>query len=398
MGQSSAAQMRRWQGPALLSFGFRPFFLFGAVWAGLAMPVWILVLSGAVDLPSRFGPVDWHAHAFLFGYLGAIVAGFLLTAVPNWTGRLPVVGWQLGGLFALWVAGRLAVLVSAALPVWAAPVLDLAFPVGLGAMILREIVAGKNWRNLMVLGLLAVFAGANLLFHLEALRGEAAAQGYGLRLGLAAAVMMIGVIGGRIVPSFTRNWLAKAGVEARPSPPMQRFDKLVLLASVGVLAIWVLRPEGVLTGSALGVFGLLHFVRLARWQGHRTGREPLLAVLHVAYGFVPMGALVMGVAAVWPGALSAGGAQHVWMAGAIGLMTLAVMSRATLGHTGRALTAGPGTMAVYAAVVASVAARLAAGVWPEMWLYHLSAAAWMLAFLGFAVLYGPALMREKKER
>lgn len=395
MAQSSAEKMRQWRGPAILTFGFRPFFFFGAVWAGLAMPVWIGMLTGAAELPSRFSPVDWHAHAMLFGYLGAVVAGFLLTAVPNWTGRLPVVGWRLGGLFALWVLGRVAVTVSAALPVWAGIAADLAFPVALAALILREIVAGKNWRNLMVLALLAVFAFANLLFHLEAIDG-AGAQGAGLRLGLGTALMMIGVIGGRIVPSFTRNWMVRQGAKDLPTPPMQRFDKVVLLVSIVALLSWVIRPEEAPTGIALLVMGVLQLVRLLRWRGLQTGAEALVWVLHVGYGFVPLGALAMGLALLWPELVLPAGVQHLWMAGALGLMTLAVMTRATLGHTGRELHAGTGTTAIYVALMGAVLARLAAAFWPVLPLYHLSAAFWIAAYAGFAVLYGPLLLRARK--
>jgi len=236
MSATSAERMRAWHGPALLTYGFRPFFLLGALWAALAMVLWVFALSGALDLPTRLDPVSWHAHAFLFGYLGAIIAGFLLTAVPNWTGRLPVVGWSLGALVALWVAGRAAVLVSATLPVWVAPAIDLSFPLALGAVILREIVAGRNWRNLVVLALLGVFALANLTFHVEALRGIHAAQGVGLRLGLSTVIVMIALIGGRIVPSFTRNWLVKRGATALPAPPMQRFDRVTFPCSLAPTA------------------------------------------------------------------------------------------------------------------------------------------------------------------
>ena len=395
MSHTTAEQMRRWQGPALFTFGFRPFFLFGALWAGLAMPLWIAVFAGWLELPSRFDPVSWHAHALLFGYLGAIVAGFLLTAVPNWTGRLPVVGWHLAGLAALWLAGRAAVLGSAHLPAWGAAAADLAFPLVLSAVVLREIVAGRNWRNLIVLALLAVFALANLVFHIEAARGGHAAQGAGFRLGLAAALMMIAVIGGRIVPSFTRNWLVRAGRAARPAPPMQRFDKAVLLASGAGLALWVAWPLAPVTGAALILIGALHLLRLARWQGARTGAEPLVWVLHAGYGCVPLGALLVGLSALRPDLVPASGALHLWTTGALGLMTLAVMTRATLGHTGRALHAGPGTVAIYGAVIAAVALRLAAGLWPAMALYHLSAGLWVAAFLGFAVIYGPLLLRPK---
>jgi len=396
MAQGSAEKMRRWQGPAILSFGFRPFFFFAALWALLAMPAWILMLTGVLNLPSRFDPVSWHAHEFLFGYLGAVVAGFLLTAVPNWTGRLPVVGWYLGALWALWALGRGVMAVSAHLPLWAGIAADLAFPLALAAVILREIVAGRNWRNLMVLGLLAVFALANLVFHLEAAQGRLAAQGVGLRLGLATALMMISVIGGRIVPSFTRNWLVRERAEALPAPPMQGFDKIVLLASLVVLLLWVVRPEDALTGAGLVAMGLLHAARLIRWQGRRTGREALVWVLHAGYAFVPLGALAMGLATLWPGAVLPAGVQHLWMAGAIGLMTLAVMTRATLGHTGQALTAGTGTTLIYAALIASVLVRLAAAVWPVVMLYHLSAGFWIAAYLGYIVLYGPLLVLSRK--
>lgn len=395
MAQTTAEQMRQWRGPALFTFGFRPFFLYGALWAGLAMPLWIMVFAGAVELPSRFDPVSWHAHAFLFGYLGAIVAGFLLTAVPNWTGRLPVVGWQLAGLFALWCAGRVAVLVSALLPAWGTAVIDLAFPLVLSAVLLREIVAGKNWRNLIVLAMLALFLVANLLFHVEAARGDYAAEGFGLRLGLASGLMMIGVIGGRIVPSFTRNWLVREGREERPAAPMQRFDKAVLVVSLAVLLLWVALPSNPVTGVGLLLMGGLHLARLTRWKGLRTGAEPLVWVLHLAYACVPLGALWAGLSVLRPDWIAPAGAQHLWMAGAVGLMTLAVMTRATLGHTGQALRAGPATLALYLALVVSVLLRLAAGLWPEMALYHLSATFWTLAFVGFAAVYGPLLARRR---
>jgi uncharacterized protein involved in response to NO len=387
--------MRAWQGPALFSYGFRPFFLFGALWVVLAMLIWLAALTGTIDLPTRFDRVSWHAHEFLFGYLGAVLAGFLLTAVPNWTGRLPMVGWRLAALFGLWVAGRIAVFFSALLPVAVAPVVDLAFPLVLGGLILREIMAGKNWRNLIVLAMLAVFTLANGLFHFEALRGDYAAQGMGLRLGLATAVMMIAVIGGRIIPSFTRNWLARTDNPARPAPPMQRFDKLVLLTSIVVLAFWVLRPFERLTGVALIIFGLLHLARLLRWQGHQTLSEPLVWVLHVAYVFIPVGAFALGLDQL-AGNPGTAGAQHLWMAGAVGAMTLAVMTRATLGHTGQELTANRITVAIYLCLFGAALARLWTSVWLQM--SYVSGILWLVAFAGFVVAYGPALLRQKRDK
>jgi len=392
MTSTSAEQMRAWQGPALFSFGFRPFFLFGAAWAMVAMLLWLPALAGALSLPSRFDPVSWHAHEFLFGYLGAVLAGFLLTAVPNWTGRLPIVGWRLAALFALWVAGRFAVLFSALVPPPIAPVLDLAFPVVLGGLILREILAGQNWRNLIVLALLVVFTLANALFHAEAMTGGYPAQGVGLRLGLATAVMMIAVVGGRIVPSFTRNWLVKANRPARPAPPMQRFDKLVLLVTMAVLAAWVYRPFAPQTGVALIATGVLHLARQGRWQPHRTLREPLLWVLHAAYLFIPAGALALGVASI-TGAADAASAQHLWMTGAIGAMTMAVMTRASLGHTGQALAASRATVVIYICLFGAVLARLLSPAHSAM--SHVSGMLWLVAFAGFVAAYGPSLLRPK---
>ena len=181
---TTAAPLRA-RTPTILSYGFRPFFFGASVWAALAMALWVPMLSGHLNLPTAFDPVSWHAHEFMFGYLGAVMAGFLLTAVPNWTGSLPLVGWPLAGLVALWVIGRVAVAVSAHLPTLSVALADLAFPAALAGFLAREILAGRNWKNLPVLALLTGWAVANALFHWEATQGGAPAQGIGLRIGLA---------------------------------------------------------------------------------------------------------------------------------------------------------------------------------------------------------------------
>lgn len=392
---TTAEQMRAWTGPTILTYGFRPFFFGAALWAALAMALWVPMLSGHLTLPSSFDPVSWHVHEFLYGYLGAVIAGFLLTAVPNWTGRLPIVGWRLGLLALLWLAGRAAIAVSALLPAGVAAAVDLAFPVVLAFVIGREIVVGRNWRNLIVLAMLAVFVLGNALFHWDSAQEKYAAQGYGLRLGLAAGLMMIAVIGGRIIPSFTRNWLVRRGPGRLPAPPMQTFDKLALLALLGALLLWVAGPAWLLTGGALALAGVLHALRLARWAGNRTLSEPLVLVLHAGYAFLPLGALVLATESFLPGVFGTAAAQHLWMVGAIGLMTLAVMTRATLGHTGQALSAGAGTVAIYLSLGLAVLSRLAAGFWPaEASLFHtLSGLAWVAAFGGFAAVYGRLLLR-----
>lgn len=395
---TTSDRMRAWDGPALFTFGFRPFFLGAAIWAAFAMAVWIAMLSGFAILPIGMDPVSWHAHAFLFGYLGAVMAGFMMTAVPNWTGRMPLVGWPLAALWVLWLCGRFAVALSAWLPpAWVMGV-DLAFPLVLAGAMSREIIAGKNWRNLSIVGLLMVFICANFLFHIEIAQGDFAAHGIGVRLGLSAAIVMIALIGGRIVPSFTRNWLAKRGATKLPVPPMQGYDKLAILGLVLALGLWVWLPEGRLSAVALILAGLLHMVRLGRWRGLDTGAEPLVWVLHAGYACVPLGAVLIGFSGIFPGALALAAAQHIWMAGAIGVMTLAVMTRASLGHTGQALQAGPGSAALYLLLILSVVARLAAGMFVATAgpLYTISALLWIGAFAGFAILYGPCLLTARK--
>ena len=400
MTQTTAEQMRRWQGPAILSFGFRTMFMLAGLWAVLAMGLWVAMLTDLIDLPTRFDPVTWHTHEFLFGYLSAVIAGFLLTAVPNWTGRLPVVGWHLAGLAALWVLGRVAVLMSIHLPVWAVISADLSFLLVLWAVILREIVAGKNWKNLPVLVLVGVLTLANLVFHLEFAGGAYAPHGFGLRLALSAVLVLVVLIGGKIIPSFTRNWLAKQGATRLPTPPMQRFDKATLVVTIMVLLSWTTAPDARLTGVALLVMAILHAVRLARWQGITTGAESLVWVLHAAYAFVPLGGALNALAILAPNALSQAAAIHVWTAGAIGLMTLAVMTRASLGHSGRDLHATRATTLAYCALIASVMTRVLADVMFDLRSVFLDASGtlWIVAFATFVIAYGPMLATPKPER
>lgn len=383
---------RRWAVPALFSHGFRPFFLFAAIWAVFAMLFWLLLLAGHMPLPVALAPIDWHAHALVFGYLSAVIAGFLLTAVPNWTGRLPVLGWPLAALVGLWALGNLAVLLGGALPPVIIALADLALPLALSGFLAREIIVGRNWRNLPVLGLMGLFALAHALFHWEAAFGPAQ-DGYGLRLGMAAGLMLIALIGGRIVPSFTRNWLARHGALCLPVP-FQRADGIVLMLTGTALAAFVLAPDGAGTGALCIIAGLANFWRMARWQGQQTGREPLLWVLHVAYAMLALGFLGVGAAAF--GLITQSGARHLWLAGAIGLMTLAVMTRASLGHAGLPLSAGRAVTGLYICLIGATFARLAASIWPgEFWLLHLSATLWIGAFGGFAVIYWPILTRAK---
>lgn len=391
---STAEQMRSYSGPALFSFGFRPFFLFGAVWAAIAVALWLPLLTGHLSLPTAFNPIAWHVHELLFGYVPAAIAGFLLTAVPNWTGRLPVVGGRLAALFGLWVLGRIAVLTSALIGPAVAAVIDVGFLVALGVVIAREILAAGNTRNLKVLVVVGLLAIANAVFHYEAMDGGAAAMSS--RLGVGAVVLLIMLIGGRITPSFTRNWLVRQPPGRLPAA-MDRFDIGVMLASAIALASWVVAPETLLTGGLCVAAAVLNLVRVGRWAGWRTTGEPLLLVLHVGFLFVPVGFVLAALAALAPAAITTTGALHAWTAGAIGVMTLAVMTRASLGHTGQELTAtAPITFIYVAAFIAACCRVLAAfGIASDLML-HVSAAAWVVAFGMFAAVFAPLLLRPRR--
>jgi uncharacterized protein involved in response to NO len=380
-------------GPALLSYGFRPFFLFGSLWAGLEVLAWLPIFYGELSVETAFSPRDWHVHELLFGYVPAIVAGFLLTAIPNWTGRLPLQGPPLAGLVAFWLAGRFAVTLSGSIGWLAAALLDSTFLAAMVAAVTREIVAGKNWRNLKMAGLLGALALANVAFHLEAHFAGAAL--YTTRFGIAVTLMLIMVVGGRIIPSFTRNWLARRGPGRLPAPS-DRHDENCILLSACSLALWVAVPDELPTGIMLIAAAAFNVARLCRWAGDRTIADRLVLVLHVGYLFVPVGFLLGGLAAFGIVAPSAG--IHAWTVGAIGIMTLAVMSRASLGHTGRALVASPGLQAVYALATLAAVSRVCAAAHPA-WgdvLLPLSALAWTGAFLGYAALYAPLLCLPKR--
>ncbi len=391
---SSAAQIRAFTGPALLSYGFRPFFLFGALWAALAVALWLPMLSGHITLPSAFGPIEWHVHELVYGYVPAIVAGFLLTAVPNWTGRLPVVGTRLAILFGIWVVGRLAVSVSLWIGAAFAAVIDLAFLAAVVAVAAREIVAGNNTRNLKVLAGVVLLLIGNALFHLEAVAGIG--NGEGIRLGIGAAVLLIMLIGGRIIPSFTRNWLARLGPGHLPVP-FGRFDMAVLAASGVALISWVIVPDTLVTAGLAFLAAILNTARLTRWAGERTAAEPLVLILHIAYAFIPIGFVLLALGIFQPGLVAPTGALHGWTVGAIGVMTLAVMTRASLGHTGRQLTASRPVQLIYLAAIIAALTRIAAAfdVMREPML-HLSATAWVAAFGGFVIVYAPLLMRRSE--
>ncbi|WFU23789.1 NnrS family protein [Bradyrhizobium sp. CB1717] len=384
----AGARSRNFAGWPLFANSFRPFFLLAAIQAGLSILAWLPMFYGELSVTSAFAPRDWHVHEMLYGFLPAVITGFLFTAIPNWTGRLPIQGTSLGALLVVWLAGRLAVTLSADIG-WAfALVVDAAFLALVVAAATREIIAGGNWRNLPVVVLVLMLLAGNVGFHLEA-HFEGAAD-LSIRVGVGVVMLLIALIGGRIIPSFTRNWLVKFNPGRLPVP-FGRFDGAVIGASALALIAWIAAPLNTVTGVVMAVVGVLHLVRLARWAGDRTTRERLLLILHVGYVFVPLGFILNALAAF--GELPPSAGIHAWMAGAAGTMTLAVMTRASLGHTGQALTASPATQAIYVAIVVAALARVCAVVVPAHGdvLLHVAAFGWVAAFLGFAIAFGPLL-------
>ena len=387
------ARRRTYAGPALFSYGFRPFFLGGALWAAIGIPLWIYLYIGAISLPTAMAPLDWHVHEMLYGYVPAIVTGFLLTAIPNWTGRLPVNGWPLAGLAVLWLAGRLAVFFSASIGPWLAAAIDLSFLAVVAGVAMREIICGENWRNLRVLGVVSVLVAGNAVFHFEAI--EQGAANYGTRIGLGAVVLLIVLVGGRIIPSFTNNWLNRHNPGRLPRP-FSRYDAVCLVAAAATLLAWIVTPEWTITGLLMLATGVLQAGRLARWAGDRTLKDRLVLILHVGYAFVPLGFLLVGASILWPAEVPGNSGIHAWAAGAIGAMTLAVMTRASRGHTGQPLEASAGTQAIYALVVVAALARIVSPWGFTMELLYFAAACWVAAFAGFGLAYGPSLLRARR--
>jgi uncharacterized protein involved in response to NO len=391
---SEDERLRRARLPAVLDYAFRPMFLAAGSWAVIALALWLAMFFGYVQLPTRFDPLAWHVHEMLFGFLMAAVAGFLLTAIPNWTGRLPARGLPLAVLAGLWLLGRLACLISADLPAWLAVLADLAFPTALLAVAAREIIAGRNWRNLPMTAPLALFIVADLLMHLESV-GFAVPAGLGWRLAVGAPVVLISVIGGRIIPSFTRNWLFKRKSPRLPSP-----QDMLDTAAVGVLAValilWAFLPDHRVTGALLIAAALLNTVRLSRWTGFATWGEKLLLILHVGYGWLVLGVALLGLS-IFNIGVPVASAIHALTAGATAVMILAVMPRVTLGHTGRELTANRATVAVFVLINAAAIARVCASWHTEFMtiLLLIAGVCWIAAFGLFEIVYGPMLLTRR---
>ena len=328
-----------------------------------------------------------------FGFLPAIATGYLLSAIPNWTGRLPLQGRPLIGLFFLWLAGRIAIAVSGWLPWLFVGAVDLSFPALVAIVTAREVFAGRNWRNLRLVSLFVALGLGDLAFHIEAhVFGVAE---YGARLGVSAMTLLVAVVGGRLIPSFTRNYLAR-DKQGRLPAPFAAFDCAAIVATALALGAWTLSPASGGAASLLLLAALANAARLTRWAGDRTFRDRLVFVMHAAYAFMPVGLTLLACAALGYAPISAG--VHALTVGCLGLMTIAVMSRASLGLTGRRAVASLWVQVAYAAIVLAAVARVSAAweIGPSAALLWIAGTAWSVGFALFAAAYwrvftGPSL-------
>jgi uncharacterized protein involved in response to NO len=379
-----------YQGPAFFSYGFRPLFLGAALFAGVAVPAWILLLTGAGDSDFFSAARQWHVHEMVFGFLPAVIIGFVLTAIPNWTDRTPIRGRELRQLCILWLAGRLVMAIPFLTPLLSACV-DAAFLVIAAGLVWREIAAGKSWPHAPIGGLISLYAGANILFHVLALSGGA--TDLPERMALAQVMVLLALIGGRVIPNFTRAFLAEQGMSEQPAP-FSRLDGLSVVLVGSAAVAWIVQPQAMVTGGLLVGAGFVNLGRLLRWYGWVTWREPLVLTLHLGYGWLALSLLVLGGAILGVG-LATTEAVHAFTTGAVGVMTLAIMTRASLGHTGRPKHAGPLTVCIYILVNLGALLRVfgpAVDLSTNLVL-GLAAMSWSGAYLLFALFYGPFLLR-----
>jgi uncharacterized protein involved in response to NO len=390
---SDEPRVPAYDGPPFFSYGFRPFFLGAALFAGAAVPAWILIVTGGIGANFLYPAREWHVHEMLFGFLPAAMAGFILTAIPNWTGRAPVRGPLLVSLWALWLAGRLVLALPGPIPVLAG-VVDAAFLVSLAAVIWREVVAARIWSRAAIGVLLTLYAAANIWFHVLGLSGTSTEVPE--RVALSILLILLTFIGGRVTPAFTAEYLAGQESAGHSPASFSHVDKLSMLLVFAAALIWMIQPAGLTAGALFVAAGVANLIRVARWRGWAAWREPLVWMLSVGYGWLALSLLALGGAVF--GVLPAANAVHVLTTGAVGAMTLAVMTRASLGHTGHPRHAGLMTLVLYALVNVGAVFRILApatdaptGLTSLM--LGMAALGWSGAYLLFAVIYGPMLVR-----
>jgi uncharacterized protein involved in response to NO len=387
-----AAPGRTASRPAVLAKGFRPFFLGAAVYGVVAVPLWLVAFAGRLDVGGTFVPMYWHAHEMLFGFAVAVIAGFLLTAVGNWTSRETATGPLLAALVALWVLGRVALLAARQLPPVLVAGIDLAFLPALAWVLARPLVAAGNKRNYAFLGILALLFGANLVMHLDALGALPGAAAVASRVGVDLVILVILVIGGRIIPAFTRSATGVSSIRSH-----RWLDGATLGGMLGVVALEA-SSAATAASVAAALTGVLAAARAIHWGARHSLREPLLWVLHVGYAWVPVGLVLRGVA-LHP-AVAATAATHALTLGAIGTLTLGMMARVALGHTGRPLVASRRMTLAFVAIPLAALVRVVTAIIAGPAAIagaHLAGTLWALAFLLFLSQYASVLTRPRAD-
>ncbi len=380
----------------LFDYGFRTFFLLAPLYGALAVALWVPAVLGWFMPPVAVSLSLLHAHEMIFGFAGAALAGFFLTAVPNWTGKPALHGAPLAGLAFVWLAGRVAMAAIGPVPPLYAVIVDLAFLPLLALAVIGPLLASGKPRNLVLLVPLALFWSADAAMDGQFAGCPVEIAALGARVGIDILLFFITVIGGRIVPSFTANALRAAGDTAVPRslPALDR-------ASIAAMALLVIAEAAsgmsVETGAVAALACILNAARLALWCGHRTLKAPILWVLHLGYLWLVVG-LGLKAATALGGAVPETASLHALALGAAGTMIFAVMSRAALGHTGRALKVHPSIALAYLLVSVAAGLRIAASFSANSFivLLSLSGLAWVAACLLFLAVYAPILVLRAK--
>ncbi|MCX2794217.1 uncharacterized protein involved in response to NO [Microbulbifer thermotolerans] len=390
--------MQKGQAPVLLAYGFRPFFLLTGAYALVLILGWLGFLFAGWSLPLGWSPFQWHSHEMLYGLVSAAIAGFLLTAVTNWTGAPPLKGGRLLALVLLWMGGRISMWLASWIPTWLVALVDLAFLPVLALYLLRVLVAYKNRRNLLLVVVLSLLFGGNLLMHLGFVSGRTDLLAAGERLGLDLILLLMAVIGGRIIPAFSANWLRMHGGDANWVTRSVWTDRVALMSVALLIALDGLGVSETSLGLIALVAALSNGLRLWQWAGWRVCKEPMLWILHLGYAWVVLSLSLRALAALI-GAVPDSAWQHALGAGAIGTLLLGVMTRVAVGHTGRPLKLAPFGLGIYLAITAAAVLRLLVALQVLDFRLGLSLAglAWTLAFGLFTVLYWPILSRPRAD-
>lgn len=370
---------RGWPG---LRLGFRPFYLAAALFAVAAMALWPAVFLGRLRPASGLAATAWHAHEMIFGAMIAVVVGFLFTAGKAWTGLATPRGAPLAALVALWLAGRCAGLLA---PAWAFAAVDGSFLVVVAVLFARLIWRTRQARNAGVAGVLSLMAAANLAFHASALGAWRVDAMTALHAGLALLVVLESVIGGRVIPAFTRSATPGLVLVER-----QRLDRCAIAATVAGLALWL--ADGAGAAPVLALAALLQAVRLAGWKPAVTRGRPILWILHLSYAWIPLGLALLALAAA--GAVSRSAGVHALAVGATGGLVMGMLTRTARGHTGRVLQVSRVEIAAYVCVMLAAALRVLAALVPSWFLPAAIAAgvAWIAAFALTLWRFAPWLM------